>query len=316
MLRYSPGGDHANGEVTLFHVSGDGLNGDVPPFLEAWVLEPQLIIGLLIPLALYAFGWYRLQRRGPRGLILPKWRAWAFVGGIAALALALISPISGYSEVQFSMHMTQHLMLLMIAPPLLLLGAPLIPTLWALPGSARRWVGQFLSPRHPMHRVFSSLAHPFVAVAAYVSTIAVWHLPGLYDVAQGQTIIHDLQHMSFLGVATLYWWPLVHPTGGRRQLSYALAIPYLLPPFIEGMVIGALVTLSSRPLYATYQGTPDVWGVSTLEDQQIAGLIMWVPGGLMLLIPLFWLLWLALNAEEKRLSRGVPSTRSDEAEAD
>ena len=301
MLRFSPAGvNHAG--------------GDAPPFLEAWVWEPQLIIGLAIPLALYAFGWYRLQRRGPRGLILPAWRAWAFVGGVATLALALLSPISAYADVRFSMHMTQHLLLLMIAPPLLLLGAPLIPTLWALPGSARRSLGQFLAPRHPLHRVFSALAHPFVAVGAYVATIAVWHIPRLYDVAQGQTLTHDVQHMMFLGVALLYWWPIVHPTGGRRQLSYALAIPYLLPPFVEGIVIGALVTLSSAPIYDTYQVSPDVWGLSTLEDQQLAGLIMWVPGGMMFLIPLFWLLTIVLRAEDKRMSHQPHTARSDKAD--
>lgn len=155
-----------------------------------------------------------------------------------------------------------------------------------------------MSPRHSVHRAFQRLANPFVAVAIYVVTIAVWHIPSLFDLAQGRTLMHDLQHVMFLTTALLYWWPVVHPTGGRRRLSYALAVPYLLPPFLEGMLLGALITLSSEPLYDTYIDTQGIWGLSTLEDQQLAGLIMWVPGGMMFLIPLFSLLWFALRQED------------------
>jgi cytochrome c oxidase assembly factor CtaG len=170
--------------------------------------------------------------------------------------------------------MIQHLLLLLIAPPLLWLGAPLLPTLWALPVDWRRVVGRQLAPVRPLHRLGHLLTQPIVAVVLYVGTVAVWHVPAFYDAAQGRTATHDLEHLMFLGTALFYWWPMIHPTKGRRRLSYALALPYLLPPFLEGMLIGVLLTFTDRPLYQTYQEMERTWGLSVVGDQQLGGLVM------------------------------------------
>lgn len=139
-----------------------------------------------------------------------------------ALFLAVLSPIGVYGERFFFMHMIQHLLLLLIAPPLLLLGAPLVPSLWGLPTGARQAVGRHLAPSCPLARLGHVVTQPLVAVAAYVVTIALWHVPVVFDAAQGPTLVHDLQHMMFFGTALLYWWPIIHPAGGRRRLSYTL----------------------------------------------------------------------------------------------
>lgn len=138
-----------------------------------------------------------------------------------------------------------------------------------------------------------------MAATTFVVTVAVWHLPRFYDAAQGRTLPHDLQHLMFFGTVLLYWWPVVHPSGGRRRLGDAATIPYLLPPFLEGMLIGVLLTFADRPFYRYYADMEPTWGFSTMGDQQLGGLIMWVPGGMLFLIPLIGLLTVLLRSEDR-----------------
>jgi putative membrane protein len=271
------------------------------PFWSAWPVEPVLLVSLTAIACLYWLGWSRLSRVAG-GIAVSTSRAAAFITGLAAMAVALLSPVAVYSERLFFMHMIQHLLLLLIAPPLLLLGKPLVPMLWGLPSSWRRRVGQMLGPGHVLARLGDTLTMPLVAASAFVITIAVWHIPVFYDAAQGRTPTHDLEHLMFFGTALLYWWPVIHPAGGRRRLSYGLAVPYLLPPFLESMVIGVLLTFADRPLYRTYAEMEMPWGFSVVSDQQLGGLIMWIPGGMLFLIPLIGLLTAVLRNEERSVS--------------
>lgn len=266
-------------------------------FWYSWPVEPLLMFGILIAVAVYVIGWKRLSQKTPT--LVPRWRRWCYLAGILAIVTALISPVAAYSEELFAMHMIQYLALLLIAPPLLLFGAPLLPSLWAFPSDSRKSLARLMAPGHILQRIGHLLTNPFVAVTLYVSSVAMWHVPAMYDAAQGRTFAHDLEHAMFFGTALLYWWPIIHPARGRRRLSYAMALPYLLPPFLEGMLIGALLTFSSRPLYETYSGldASPIWGLNSLDDQQLGGLIMWVPGGMFFLIPLIGLLVRVLNQE-------------------
>jgi cytochrome c oxidase assembly factor CtaG len=267
----------------------------------AWPAVPLVQVGLFLATAMYVIGWRRLVRLpSSRRSLLPKWRVWCYFGGIGALTLALASPIDSYSNWLFFVHMIQHLLLLLIAPPLLWLGAPMLPMLWALPRDARKVVGRLIGPGGWLARVGGFLTQSMTAAGAFALTMALWHLPQFYDKAQGRTLIHDLEHLMFFVTSLLYWWPVIHPGGGRRRLSYGAALPYLLPPFVEGMVIGALITFSGRPIYQTYVGLTPTWGLSTLDDQQIGGLIMWIPGGMLFLIPLIGLLSMVFRQEEQR----------------
>jgi putative membrane protein len=166
--------------------------------------------------------------------------------------------------------------------------------------------GSSAAPGKPLARLGHWLTHPIVAVVLYVASVGLWHVPALYDAAQGRTFTHDLEHAMFYGTAMLYWWPIVYPAKGRRRLSTALALPYLLPPFFEGMLIGVLLTFSREPLYKTYAhlDANAIWGLSTLDDQQLGGLIMWVPGGMFFLIPLMGLLVRLLHEEEHKPFHG------------
>ena len=270
------------------------MSTELAAFLTAWSPDPVIVLGVALTAGLYARGWRRL--RGARALT--TWRPACFAGGLMAVVLALLSPIGVYSERLFSLHMVQHLLLVNVAAPLLLLGAPLLPVVWALPAQERRGLGRLVGPRSPLGRLFHILTYPLVSAPLFLLTLALWHAPALYDAAQGRTLLHDLEHALFLGTALLYWSPIVHPGGGRRRLPYQAVVLYVLPAFFLGNALGALIGFAERPYSATYRDLPPTWGLSALEDQQLAGLIMWMPGGMMYLIPTLLALALAFRPDE------------------
>lgn len=279
------------------------MSPELVAFLSSWTFEPTIVVGLLLSGALYAIGWRRMRRlAGGRGS-LPPWRAWCFGGGLACVALALLSPIAVYVPLLFTMHMIQHMLLIIGAAPLIALGAPLLPHLWALPRGARRAIGGLLASRTPPGRLLGALAHPLVGLASFLGLVALWHIPAFYDAAQGRSFTHNIEHLSFLGSALLYWWALAHRGMGAHRLPDALAIPYLLLSFLEGTVIGVWLTFASAPVYATYRAAPRIWDLSAHTDQQIGGLIMWVVGGGFYLLPLLLLLYRLLTAEDRDRAR-------------
>lgn len=275
------------------------MNPELVAFLTSWSWEPTIVLGLGLALGLYAVGWWRLQRRSRGKNAVEVWRALCYGCGNLLIGIALLSPIATFAGLLLIMHMIQHV-LLISAAPLILLGKPLLPTLWALPLDLRRGLGRLFVPDHPLHRPFRALTNPAVGVTIYVLTLFVWHVPRLYDVAQGYTVVHYLQHVTLIGSAMLFWWSIINPTGGRRRLNYGSAIFYLVPPMLEPHVLGMVLTFAGRPLYLTYQQVPRLWGLSVLLDQQIAGAIMWVAGEIPHLVAVSVLLVLFLRQEEQR----------------
>lgn len=273
-------------------------------FWYSWPSEPLLVLAIFSAVAVYVIGRARLHAEAP-AYPLPIWRAACYGAGVFAFALALLSPIAAYSERLFSMHMVQHLLLLLVAPPLILLGMPFLPALWALPKSSRKTVGGWLQPGKPLAYLRRWLALPIVALACYVVTVAMWHIPVFYDAAQGRTFTHDLEHLMFYSTALLYWWPIVSLGTAHTRLTPGWALPYLVPPFLEGLLIGALLAFSSEPLYSTYAELDHqpVWGLNWLDDQELGGLIMWVPGGMFFLIPLLGILSQLLHDNEQDTSQ-------------
>ena len=267
-----------------------------------WDLEPGVLVPLALSAALYGLGWRRLRARR-RGRLLEPWRGWCFAGGLAVLLLALSSPLSRFDDDFFWVHMVQHLLLIEAAAPLVLLGAPVLPMLWGLPAGARRPTGALLlGPRSPLRWPFDLLSNPVVALGLLLGAIAFWHLPPFYDAAQGDSPVHIVEHLIFLGAALLYWWGIVHPSGGRRRLGYGAALPYLLPPVVEGVILGAILTFSGEPIYRYYVEREALshGGLTALQDQQLGGLIMWIPGGLAYLAAFFVALGRFLGQEEQR----------------
>jgi putative membrane protein len=226
---------------------------------------------------LYARGVRRLWRESGRGRGVRRWEAWCYAGGWAALFVALVSPLHPWGEVLFAAHMTQHEVLMVAAAPLLVLGRPLVAFLWAVPVGCARAVGEAAKAAW-WRRVWASLTNPLTAWALHALALWVWHVPALFEATLRSDLVHTLQHVSFLGSALLFWWALVH--GPRGLMGYGAAVLYLFTTSVHTGVLGAFLTFTGRVLYPTYGGTTGAWGLTPLEDQQLGGLIMWVPAGL------------------------------------
>ena len=243
---------------------------------RAWSFEPLVIISLTITAILFATGLYRLK-----GLSLRTWEALCFAGGWLALFVALVSPLHAWGSVLFSAHMTQHEVLMLVAAPLLVLGRPLIAFLWALPLNWSRRLGN-VAKISWINRVWRALTIPLVAWLVHAIALWTWHIPALFDATLHSETIHTLQHLSFLLSALLFWWAIIH--GPRGAMGYGAAVLYLFTTSVHSGVLGALITFAGSVWYPSYLGLTASWGLTPLEDQQLGGLIMWIPAGLVYII--------------------------------
>jgi putative membrane protein len=248
---------------------------------SAWSLEPAIIICLALSAWLYLRGVRSLWRSAGPGHGIRRWEAAAFAGGWITLLLALVSPLHRLGGVLFSAHMAQHELLMAAAAPLLVLGRPLVPFVWALPMSWRRTVGDWAAVA-PVRGTWQLLTLPLVAWTLHGVAIWLWHVPALFEATLRSDLVHTLQHMSFLGTGLLFWWALLRGRGGG--IGRPAAVLYLFTTSVHTTVLGALLTFSSRLWYPLYAPATAVWGLTPLEDQQLAGLIMWVPANLSYLI--------------------------------
>jgi cytochrome c oxidase assembly factor CtaG len=260
----------------------------VSPILDAclrsWVFDPWLLGTLLVSGGVYLRGWRFLHRRHSE-----RWHAGhltAFAGGLTVIYLALASPIEPFAALLLQVHMLQHLLLMMVAPPLLWLGAPLIPLLRGLPRAVRVFWVPLLSAAS-LRRLFGGLVHPLTALLLFITATWLWHVPPVYDLALRSSGWHYLQHLCFLGTALLFWYPIVRPYPGLQRWSPWLLFPVLLVADLSNTVLSALLTFSDRVLYPYYTEVPRLGGLSPLDDQSAAGVLMWVPGSVAFLLPLF-----------------------------
>lgn len=271
--------------------------------LAAWSWEPGPLIDLALATTLYARGYWRLRRKAGGRVKPPLWRVGCYAAGIVSLALAFFSPLATYDTRYFFVHMLQHLLIGWVAPPLLWLGSPLVPTLWALPDPARRRLGALFRWGQPLWRLGIGLTTPYVALPIFLIVVAVWHVPSFYDAAQGDTLTHNLEHLTFFAAGLLYWWPIVQAGRGHRRLApMSGGLLYLLASATEGGLIGGIFTFSDRVIYSFYlQSTPSI-GLSPLADQHLAGIVMWLIGGLVDALAAFILIGSYLAWEERTLS--------------
>jgi len=274
-------------------------------FLRSWPFAPWLCLALLFPADVYARGWHALHRRAP--LTWHRGKLAAFLGGLIVLFFALGSPVEPFASFLLQVHMVQHLLLMMVAPPLLWLGAPLLPLVRGLPRPVRvYWLSPVLRSRS-VRRFFGRLSHPAPALALYVFTTWFWHSPGVYDAALRSGAWHKLQHLCFVGASLLFWYPVVRPYPSRPRWSTWVLVPYLLAADVSNTVLSALLTFSERLLYPHYGQIPRIAHVSALDDQSAAGVIMWVPGSVAFLFPLFAIgvrLLFGEGAKARPVSRG------------
>jgi len=245
--------------------------------LTTWGLEPVVLVSLALAGWLYWRGVRRLWKASAVGLGIRRWEAWCYAGGWLALFVALVSPLHPMGRVLFSAHMTQHEVLMLIAAPLLVMGRPLIAFLWAVPQDWRRRLGQ-VSKQRWFASGWRVLTLPLVAWAVHAIALWIWHVPSLFDLTNRNEFVHALQHICFLFSALLFWWAVIH--GPQRAMGYGLAVLYMFTTAVHSGLLGAMLTFAERLWYPTYQHTTQSWGLTPVEDQELGGLIMWVPAGL------------------------------------
>ena len=255
-----------------------------------WTLDLSVTAPLLLAAVLYAVGFVRLRRRGERGREVLARRAWLYAGGWLVLAGALVSPLHEAGERSFTMHMIEHELLMLPAALLLVAARPGPVLLWGLPRALRRLFGS--AAQWPLWRI---LSEPITATAIQALAIWLWHMPGPFDLALRHEGWHIAQHLCFVLCALLFWWAMIH------RSSEALAAICLFATSMIGGALGALMALSGSPWYTAYSAmgmTP--FGLSPAEDQQLAGLIMWIPGGLFHLAAALVFLARWLSRKERR----------------
>ncbi len=271
--------------------------------LRAWSFDAAVMFSLVAPAALYTVGVTRLWRRAGQGRGVSTTQVGLFALAMLVLVIALISPLDALGSALFSAHMTQHQLLMVVAPPLLLLGAPAVAMVWALPEPWRRPVGAAL--RTVSHSgTWRTVAHPVSAFLLHAAAIWLWHMPVLYEQTLTSDLVHAAQHLSFTLTALLFWWTVLHPR--RRGASvHGVAVLSLFGTAAHGSILAALLTFSSRPWYLAYAGRTDAWQLTLLEDQQLGGLIMWVPSGIVYTAAALLLFWSSLRAMERRDAGGI-----------
>ena len=259
-----------------------------------WEFSPGIVIPLALSAVVYAIG----SRRhvGLTGVQLSCfWLGWL------SLVVALVSPLHPLGEELFSAHMVQHEILMLVSAPLLVVSRPLVTFLWALPFRWRRMLGQ-LSKRHAVHSTWIWLTAPLTAWWIHAVAIWAWHAPPLMDATLRSDLVHSLQHLSFLLSALLFWWALFYAHGRR---AYGSGVLYIFTTALHTGILGALLTFAPHPWYAPYATTTQQHGLTPLQDQQIGGLIMWVPASIVYIVAGLYLFAAWMRESDALLERGL-----------
>jgi cytochrome c oxidase assembly factor CtaG/ferredoxin len=250
---------------------------------SSWSIPIGPTVAILLACIVYLRGWIALQFRVP--LRFPVWRLLSFVAGLGTVFLAIASPLDAFGGLLLQVHMVQHLLLMMVAPPLILGGAPYLPLLSGLPRRiAREVLGPFLIWR-PFKRIGHFLLNPLVCWIAFAASNVLWHLPTFYELALNSPGWHQVEHLCFLVTGLLFWWHILLPWPARAAWPRWAMIPYLVLADLQNTALAAFLTFYDRVLYPTYEHAPRLWGSHPLDDQVIAGTIMWVPGSIIYLVP-------------------------------
>jgi putative membrane protein len=258
----------------------------------AWSFEPWAFAALLAASMLYVAGLRRMT------ILPPGWQIVSVTAGLASLALTLLSPLHRLGGELFSAHMAQHELLMLIAAPLLVLGQPGTPMLWAFPPSWRIRFGKAAKVQM-IAKSWKAVSAPMAAWVIHGLAVWLWHVPAFYQATLDSDLMHTAQHATFLGTALLFWWTLLHGRGGR--MTYGAAVAYVFTTAVHTSILGALLTCSTRLWYPAYIGRTTAWGLSALQDQQLGGLIMWVPAGLVYIGLALWMFAGWLRESDQRL---------------
>ena len=264
----------------LLHVAA---GGPVTPaeFWYHWGGDPGALLSIVLIAAMYGAGVHRLWKAAGQNHVVSRAEVAAFYCGILTLLIALCSPLDAIADTLFSGHMLQHVLLIAVAAPLMILGAPLLPLLWSLPRVTRVSAGRTWNTLG-MRGAGARLARPLPAWGLHTVALWAWHLPGPYSAALASAPIHALEHLCFYLTGLLMWWVALRPLRGHGGIAGSVFV--LAGTFAQSGVLGAILTFSGTPWYYAQSAGAGAWHLTALEDQQLAGLIMWIPTGFFYLI--------------------------------
>jgi cytochrome c oxidase assembly factor CtaG len=255
--------------------------------LMTWSTEPTIWLGIALLVALYFLASGPWRSRIPDARPVERAQVAWFLLGMLIIWFALVSPLDEMSDQYlFSAHMVQHLLLTLVAPPLLLIGTP-------------GWMLRPLLRNERVKAVARVLTMPVVAFAVFNLDFMIWHVPALYEATLENEAIHIVEHLLFISTAFLNWWPILSPLPELPRLPYPAQILYLFLDAVPSTVLGAIFAFASNVMYATYAAAPRIFGVSALDDQLFGGLIMAMPGGMIYLVALSIVFFLWLGREDR-----------------
>ncbi len=269
--------------------------------VRAWHLDPPVTVLLLSLAVAYGAARRRVARAGRP--LASRWRVIAFLAGLEVVAVALMGPPDHGNTVRFSVHMVQHMLLMLVAAPLLSLGQPVRTFLRGLPAGVLRW----LSKRRGLVWLLGVLTHPVTVFLAVTGPFALWHYPPLYAEAVRVPWLHQIEHLSMLGGAFLFWWVLLDPFPRHRRFSPMTAVLLVFATWMATDLVCATVTLAPRPLYGVYAETAALWGIDPLADQRLGGAMMWVGSGALYATVLLVVLLRAVRPSSMRRLSQAPS---------
>jgi len=267
--------------------------------ITTWDTPWAITSALVVTAAIYVRGWNRIRRT--RAEQFPGWRCAAFLCGVTAIFVAVASPLDTFSESLLFMHMAQHFVLMSVAPPLIVLGAPVVPMLRGLP----RFIIRALRPlfaHQVLHHVGAFLTRPRVAWLAMNVAYLGWHIPKAYEFALASENWHNCEHACFFFTSLMFWWPVLAPWPFRQSYSRWILLPYLALADLVNTGLSASLCFSGRLLYPSYAAVPRLFGLSALNDQIAAGAFMWVLGSTVFLIPLMVITMQLLSPRRQRMA--------------
>ena len=290
----------------------EGIESGQNPW-TAWNPNPLPTLLLLVAAYLYVTGLGRWERPShPVNL----WQRASFFAGLLAIFLALQSPLDALSQHMLSFHQIQHFLLRMVAPLLVLLGAPMTPTLRGLPPWALMGVVRPVVKNPWARRAYARITNPVFATILFLGILALWQVPGPHNLALRNTLVHELMHLTMLGSGFLFYWLVIDPKPHRSSMHYGLRVLYLGLIIIPNTFLGAAITFSRRVLYSGYADVEQPFNVSLMTDQQLGGMLLWVPGDMMSIVAagVVMVMWYEREEGEGRTgTRAAPSPGSDKS---
>jgi putative membrane protein len=259
------------------------MNADAHAILQSWSNPLGVDLALCLTTLVYARGWFRMRAALPN--LLSLWRLAAFFCGIIFVWIAIGSPLNAFDDVSLTVHMLQHLLLMSVAPPLILLGAPQLPLLHGLPQPFARGVVSPILRWSSVKRLGNLIANPAFGWFAAAIALVGWHVPAVFELALRWNWLHELEHASFLGAGLLFWWPVIQPWPSvARWPRWSIPL-YLFCATLPCDALSAFLVFCDRVVYSSYLSAPRLFAWSGLEDQQFAAALMWVAVTILLTVP-------------------------------